>query len=188
MDIIAYSITSASGALSPQGWQSLQESGEAGADWAEANPNANGLSELNPSTSSLLTTGTVLGLGSLFTPGSEQDLIFQYATAGGELLLGTVEYGELSLAMEFLAADFNKDGTVNLEDFNTLKSNFGSTDATMATGDTNMDGVVNLADFNTLKNQFGQSSSAAVPEPGSWLLMILAGIALLLRKSGRKLV
>jgi len=58
----------------------------------------------------------------------------------------------------FLAADFNHDAQVNLADFNTLASNFGTTGAaTFAQGDANYDGAVNLADFNVLAGRFGNT-------------------------------
>ncbi len=55
-------------------------------------------------------------------------------------------------------ADANFDGTVDLDDFATLKSNFGTTGATWASGDFNGDGVVNLDDFALLKNNFGATA------------------------------
>jgi GH43 family beta-xylosidase len=55
--------------------------------------------------------------------------------------------------------DANRDGVVNLTDFNTLASNFGlQTGATWEQGDFNGDGAVNLTDFNALAGHFGQSA------------------------------
>jgi hypothetical protein len=57
----------------------------------------------------------------------------------------------------FLQGDINHDGRVNLDDFNTLASNFGQTNQRFGDGDLNYDGVVNLTDFNLLASQFGKA-------------------------------
>lgn len=170
-DVIGYSILSASGALSTDGWMSFQDSGNAGDGWIEANPQSNALAELNLDNSTIFDNGDSINLGNLFTPGSAQDLNFRFSTLDGQTRDGVVEFGALAAPPEFLDSDFNKDGTVDLSDFNILKGNFGASGATMADGDANMDGNVNLEDFNVLKGQFGQSS-AAVPEPSTWLLAL----------------
>jgi uncharacterized delta-60 repeat protein len=72
-------------------------------------------------------------------------------------------------SMEFfvLAGDANRDGRVNLQDFNTLAGNFGSNNGSWAQGDFNYDGVVNLADFNILASRFGTSLTQAASATGS---------------------
>jgi hypothetical protein len=62
----------------------------------------------------------------------------------------------------FLTGDANHDGSVNLQDFNILASNFGQSPRDFTQGDFNYDGTVNLSDFNLLASKFGQSLSAAV--------------------------
>lgn len=83
------------------------------------------------------------------------------------------------------AADFFFDGKVDLLDFNTLKSNFGSSDATQDDGDADSDGDVDLIDFSLLKGQFGVS--VAVPEPSS-LGIAAIGILALAAGSRRRLL
>ena len=82
------------------------------------------------------------------------------------------------------AADFFFDGKVNLLDFNVLKANFGTSDATQDDGDANDDGVVDLADFNGLKRQFG--ASTAVPEPSTLSVAALGAWALAAASRRRK--
>src|SRR5687768_12709154 len=58
-----------------------------------------------------------------------------------------------------IGGDANRDGVVNLADFNTLAENFGATSgATWEQGDFTGDGAINLADFNTLAANFGQTA------------------------------
>jgi hypothetical protein len=60
--------------------------------------------------------------------------------------------------------DTNGDGTVDLEDLNNVRNNFGGT----GLGDTNGDNVVNLDDLNAVRNNFGAGPApSAVPEPGT---------------------
>lgn len=54
-----------------------------------------------------------------------------------------------------LAGDANRDGRVNLADFNILAANFGQSPRTFSQGDFNYDRTVNLADFNILAARFG---------------------------------
>ena len=56
-----------------------------------------------------------------------------------------------------LAGDANRDGRVNLDDFNVLATNFGQTGRTFSQGNFNYDagGNVNLDDFNVLASRFG---------------------------------
>ena len=94
--------------------------------------------------------------------------------------------------------DANLDGQVNLQDFNRLASNFGSTSGVWTQGDFNYDGNVNLQDFNRLASNFGLSAAgpqvtpgdwaalgAAVPEPGAALMVGFASAALVRRRRTR---
>ncbi len=71
--------------------------------------------------------------------------------------------GDHTLNFHALGGDANRDGTVNLADFNILAANFGSSGATFSRGDFNYDGTVNLQDFNILAGRFGQSAAPAAP-------------------------
>ncbi len=77
--------------------------------------------------------------------------------------------------------DSNFDGVVDLEDFMTLKQNFGRDDGVhWGHGDFDENGRVDLADFALLKAQFG-TGGADVPEPAT-LALLLAGGAIMLRR------
>jgi uncharacterized delta-60 repeat protein len=71
----------------------------------------------------------------------------------------------------FLGADANRDGRVNLQDFNRLAANFGTLGKTFSQGNFNYDtaGNVNLQDFNVLATWFGTAlGSAAAPSRSLW--------------------
>jgi hypothetical protein len=75
------------------------------------------------------------------------------------------------------AGDFNDDGTVNVDDFNIMVSNFNqsfSTVESFSRGDNNVNGRVDLQDFIEFRQLFNAQGAAAasVPEPmGTTLVM-----------------
>jgi hypothetical protein len=66
----------------------------------------------------------------------------------------------------FLNGDANRDGRVNLDDFNILAANFGQSNRTFSQGnfDYDPDGNVNLGDFNILAGRFGAALSPVAPQ------------------------
>ena len=80
--------------------------------------------------------------------------------------------------------DTNGLGGVNTTDFLALSRNFGQP-GEYTEGDFDKDGTVDVADFLLLSRNFGQGSdfasgatAAAVPEPDSALLILVAGAIL----------
>jgi hypothetical protein len=63
----------------------------------------------------------------------------------------------------YLAADPNRDGRVNLQDFNILAGNFGLDGRDFTQGDFNYDGQVDMEDFNILAGRFGQVLAGPAP-------------------------
>jgi hypothetical protein len=70
--------------------------------------------------------------------------------------------------------DANLDGIVDLNDFNRLAANFGSTSAVWSAGDFTYDGVVNLDDFNRLAANFGQIAAGPTVTPQAWSALAMA--------------
>jgi hypothetical protein len=82
------------------------------------------------------------------------------ATLGGSGVAdaaGNTLTTDATLDFAFLAGDANRDGTVNLSDFNILASNFGQSPRDFTQGDFSYDGSVDLVDFNLLAGRFGTS-------------------------------
>ena len=67
---------------------------------------------------------------------------------------------DLVVNFHVLAGDANRDGRVNLDDFNILAANFGQSNRTFSQGDFSYDGQVNLDDFNILASRFGVGVAA----------------------------
>jgi hypothetical protein len=131
---------------------------------AQLNSNVTTFSNLAPGNSvSFSTTFDTANLGSFSTnyvlSVSDQDL--PGATAGSSLALmltGRVAIG----------GDATLDDAVNLNDFNVLAANFGSTSGTWQTGDFTLDQLVNLNDFNVLAGNFGMTAGPGGPTPDDW--------------------
>lgn len=96
---------------------------------------------------------------------SDQDL--PGATAGPSLLLALT--GRVAIG-----GDATLNNIVNLEDFNVLASNFGTTGATWQTGDFTNDMIVNLNDFNVLASNFGMTAGPNGPTPQDWAALASA--------------
>jgi hypothetical protein len=83
---------------------------------------------------------------------------------------GNTLAGDVEILFDFLNGDANRDGRVNLADFNILAANFGQTNRNFAQGDFTYDGQVNLADFNVLAGRFGAiltpSTTSGTPDSG----------------------
>lgn len=106
----------------------------------------------------------------------------EYDTLGGRVVLHVLEY---------LAADFDEDGDVDDADLALWDTGYGiSSGANHRDGDANKDGAVNGSDFFTWQQQYGESVlpvsaasvKAAVPEPATVWLVILATAGLVLAR------
>ncbi len=192
-DVIGYAITSPSGTLSLDSWNSLSDQGDD--NWVESNPRGDSIAELNTASSLLFENGVAVSLGNIF--GGTQDLQFEYGTLEGTAL-GTVEYvlnvgdtaptcGDIA-ASRAIAGDLNGDTAVNFADFLVLSNNFGQNVDSYEDGDIDCNGNVAFADFLVLSNNFGQTAGAAasVPEPATNILVMFAvSLVLPLRKRKR---
>lgn len=143
-EIKGYSILSESGALNTSGWSSLAASGSEG--WIEANPTGEHLSELNRSGAVLFENGTTFAMGQILAPGSDaRDLVFEYFTAAGDVLVGSVEYIPLPGGDDGLPGDFDGDSVVGLADIDLLIGAIAAGNNAVEF-DLNEDGFVDLVD------------------------------------------
>jgi hypothetical protein len=102
-------------------------------------------------------------------------------------LLTTGELGVVSASV-VEDADFDGDGDVDGRDFLTWQRGFGLTEQEdNSLGDANGDGDINGLDLAIWQTQYGQPSElatqTAVPEPTSFVLIMLGGYAVALRRT-----
>lgn len=78
-------------------------------------------------------------------------------------------------ALPAVDGDVNNDREVDLDDFVVISNNFRNTVGSRLDGDLNADGMVDFQDFRIWKAAANPvSAAAAVPEPASWLLALVA--------------
>jgi hypothetical protein len=87
-------------------------------------------------------------------------------------------------------ADFDQDGDIDGADFLTWQRGNGISDgsADLEDGDANDDGDVNGDDLAIWETQFGTATVAAnpVPEPATWGLALMMGVALVAAAGSRR--
>lgn len=98
IEIDGYSLLSASGALTPDTWNSLVDQNTFGANWVESNPSNSNLSELNPLAAATVNGGQSITLGNVYNPyatsfgQSAEDLRLEYTGPDGAVALAAVSY------------------------------------------------------------------------------------------------
>jgi Matrixin len=93
---------------------------------------------------------------------------------------GLTDIGWSVAAPPTLTGDYNGNGIVDAADYSFWRDTLGSTTDLRANGDNSgtSAGKIDAADFTAWKNNFGHTASgsaAAVPEPTSWMLLVLGG-------------
>jgi hypothetical protein len=125
-----------------------------------------------------VTTGAVSRV--LFDVNQPLDVL---ADGLGNLLIVEWNAGIFLATPSVLQGDYNRDGTVDAADYVVWRRQLG-TEGTNLVADGNRNGMIDQADYDVWRSHFGQSSgsgaasTAAVPEPASAGLTILALFAL----------
>jgi hypothetical protein len=175
VQIDGYTISSAAGSLNsnPALWTSLQDQPGVAPNWFEGFLTDNRVSEVMSSGTTTLNAngGTTFDLGGLFKTAGARDLVFEFLLAGNSLPnTGVVRY-EPAPTVDDLPGDYNSDGKVDAADYVVWRKS-------------NINGQ---AGYNTWRANFGRTagsgsalSSAAVPEPGAFMLAAAALVALAL--------
>jgi hypothetical protein len=186
-----YEITSASGALNPAGWNSLENPSGNPAGFPSGNGTGNGWEELGnlgssilaeaylQNTSTLAPAGTI-DLGNAFSAGGTQDLVFRYRSTGGAFVDATVEY----LTTAGVPGDYNNNGRVDAADYVMWRNNLGP--GSMPNEGGISPGVVDQADYNFWRSRFGNTSGSgasladgvAVPEPCASVMSICLALGM----------
>lgn len=179
----AYRIRSASGALNPGGWSSLETQGYDGGAWSYLGDVPTELSEGNFGGSSAFAAGSTVELGTAYNTGNgAEDLIMEFDLFGHDLFLeSTVSY--------FNSGDMDADGDVDeddiplfvqaLTDRAAYDANGFGVDADFI-GDFDGNGQLDLGDVGGFKAAvaLGAAAASAVPEPTSCALLSFGLLAL----------
>ncbi len=178
VEIDAFAITSADSSLNGSwaGAPGLPLGGGPATGWQLGSPAADGLGQVNADGSVVIAaSGGTLDFGDIFTPGSTEDLAFNFLRVGeddGDGFGGVVEYISASLD-----GDYNDDGVVNAADYTVWRDNLGSSDAALnGNGSGDASGNVVQADYTLWAGNFGATSgspASAVPEPTAACLAFL---------------
>lgn len=179
VDIDAYVISSDSESLSTSNWSSLDDQNADGGLWFEANASDSQLAELLTSGAITMdaSQGSVVGIGTPWTIGGEQDLVFEFALEGEAFLrTGKVVYADLVTPVA-LPGDYNGDNLVDAIDYAVWRDANGTN--TVLPNDPTP-GTVTEADRAVWAGNYGASlpgGAAAVPEPATGFSVL--GLALL---------
>jgi hypothetical protein len=186
VEIDAYEVLSQGGALTAAGWNSLDEQNSEGADvWLELDSNSNQIGEVNQIGFTTLAPGAALNLGSLYTGGA-QDLEFSFLLMGDEEGEGTPGVVLYEAFTGGVPGDYNGNGVVDAADYTVWRDNLGNQNFTLP-NEVETPGTVTQEDYTAWKSRFGNSAgsgsgagasqASAVPEPTTWVLLIVAGLA-----------
>jgi probable HAF family extracellular repeat protein len=144
-------------------------------------------------------TWTTTDLNSLVSPISGWTLqVAEAISNNGDFIAGNGTINGKTHGFLLQAAtpgDANLDGKVDVNDLTIVLSHFGQNGANWSTGDFVGDGKVDVNDLTVVLSHFGQTlgaaaaTVAAVPEPGAFLLLLLAllgSVSLALRANRRR--
>lgn len=184
LEIDGFALTSASGALNGS-WGGSPDLTLSNSAWQLGSTSPTGLGQVSLTSSETLDAAVVgvvqaggrLNLGSIFTPGSANDIEFRFLRVGeddGEGFVGVVEYASSLVRFE---GDYNNDGSVDAADYTVWRDNNGTMN--ILPNDPTP-GVVDQSDYDLWVANYGSSAAtaeaSAVPEPAG-LLAALVGVA-----------
>ncbi len=114
--------------------------------------------------------------------------IYESALSEAEILYLSMNAPETTA----LVGDYNGDGTVNLADYTVWRNTLGSNVAAGSGADGSGNGVVGAEDYTFWKTNFGNSSGASalsnavVPEPASYVLLLVTSVGMLVCSSRKR--
>lgn len=186
----AYQVLAPSELLDPEGWSGIQEQaysdppnsyseivdqlGSGALSFSASFPQSHNLAEMAVSGFAAFDPGFSFSIGAPFSGGLEEILAeaprFRYSVFDGEefsVVETCLGAGVCEPIPPRVPGDVDGNGSIDLEDFNVLKSNFGTV---FDRGDRNMDGHSDLFDWALLKNEFAEDTMSVTLEDANVLL------------------
>ena len=145
-----------------------------------------GQARLDVSSDFALASGDSTGEFSIITAEDGIDGVFSKLSVGdefgiGDLFVESLVYAENDVLISLgrsIPGDANRDGFVDVSDFNLWNDSRFTSDSAWGNGDFNGDGYIDTADFNIWnENKFTSTDLTAVPEPSVNLLAAFCAIA-----------
>ena len=188
LDIVAYEILSAVGALDPGSWTSIADSDSNWIEFTAASDHDNLAEGKQPDLSgdTFANGATTISLGNAWLQNPTEDVTMRLALADNTLIPVDVIFTGNGDS-PFTIGDLDFKNGVDVADWNLFKTFFGDDTSGLSTpeayqaGDLNDDGTVNLIDANAFAAAFDLANGAgafaaatsAVPEPTSPALVLL---------------
>ncbi|QDU57603.1 LamG domain-containing protein [Aeoliella mucimassa] len=189
LNLLGYTITSASGSLDPISWTSIDSgSFDPNGTWTETSSTEMSIGETGTGDGGQIAAMSDQSIGAAWNVSPYEDLVFTYTLASGSSAAGQVVYTGFDGAIA--AADLNADGVLDASDFDAFVANV-HTDYTVNSsyesflhGDLDRDGDTDYYDFRLFKDAYVAANGAeafaalvsgnsAVPEPASVVLLAL---------------
>jgi acyl-CoA thioesterase-1 len=180
IDLVGYTISSTGGALKTT-WSGFTKQGKA--NWFEAHPSANNLSELNPTGSLFLAPRAAIDLGITWNATGPLDVVMNYQTSDLVNHVGLVAFTPTANDIITFSGDYNRNQVVDAADYVLWRKALNSSVPNGTRADGSGNGVIDVADYNVWRSNFGKTSAgsgagtlltSAVPEPTGGLLGAIA--------------
>jgi hypothetical protein len=126
-----------------------------------------------------------IAIGSPFrtAAGTTRDLMFEFTLSSGETMLGVVDYGAIPVGPGGIPGDYNGNGTVEQADLDLVLLNWGAGGVPGGWVNDLPEGNIDQAELDGVLLNWGNmaaaglGSAAGVPEPASWLIAMVALVA-----------
>jgi formylglycine-generating enzyme required for sulfatase activity len=130
--------------------------------------------QLGTSATDFVNAASADGLGNVFIAGRTTGSL-----AGPVSLAGDAFVAKYADTVTLIPSDYNGNGTVDAADYVVWRKTLGDTGSGLP-ADGNGNDEIDTGDYDVWRADFGQSTAGdGIPEPTSWLLVALAGVAIL---------
>lgn len=154
IDLIGYTLSSTSFALTPEHWSSFDDQSIDNDEWLESSATSDDLSEINPLDSTTIEMDSIVPIGRIYNTSFPRDVELTYLVNGAsELTIGFVEFIDPPL----LSGDYDGSGVVDAADYTVWRDQLGDVVAFYDGADGDGSGIVEEIDYTIWQQSFGTS-------------------------------